>query len=233
MFKVNEIFTSIQGEGCFTGHPSHFIRFQGCPHACPFCDTKKTWVYDEAPLELSLADIIARMKLLKQDYPNISHVVLTGGEPLHGQNGANLPELMLELWTQLKLPCQIETSGTECPPDFEQHLVGVPRFITASPKRATPNSPFLALNAKLVPYIDELKFLVDDEENAQEEIEKFLQGYDKFKPCISICVQPIDYGVLDDDKIKRTRTARQNAIRICKEKDWTLSAQLHKFLFIE
>ena len=43
VYKINELFETIQGEGSFTGQPSIFIRLQGCPVACSWCDTKHTW----------------------------------------------------------------------------------------------------------------------------------------------------------------------------------------------
>lgn len=42
-YQVNEIFTSIQGEGVLAGAPSTFIRLQGCPVACKWCDSVRTW----------------------------------------------------------------------------------------------------------------------------------------------------------------------------------------------
>ena len=42
-YKINELFETIQGEGAYTGQPSVFIRLQGCPVACSWCDTKHTW----------------------------------------------------------------------------------------------------------------------------------------------------------------------------------------------
>lgn len=38
--NISEIFSSIQGEGRFAGHPAIFIRFAGCSVGCGFCDTK-------------------------------------------------------------------------------------------------------------------------------------------------------------------------------------------------
>ena len=43
MLKINEIFDTIQGEAYFTGTPATFIRLQGCPVGCAWCDTKHTW----------------------------------------------------------------------------------------------------------------------------------------------------------------------------------------------
>ena len=47
MHNINEIFETIQGEGHFTGIPSIFIRLQGCPVGCSWCDTKHSWFVNE------------------------------------------------------------------------------------------------------------------------------------------------------------------------------------------
>ncbi|MGY8878270.1 MAG: 7-carboxy-7-deazaguanine synthase QueE, partial [Pseudoalteromonas sp.] len=46
MYKINEVFETIQGEASFTGTPSIFLRLQGCPVGCSWCDTKQTWDVD-------------------------------------------------------------------------------------------------------------------------------------------------------------------------------------------
>lgn len=40
---LHEIYESIQGEGLYTGVPTIFIRLQGCPLRCTWCDSKYTW----------------------------------------------------------------------------------------------------------------------------------------------------------------------------------------------
>ncbi|MBQ3354517.1 MAG: radical SAM protein [Bacteroidales bacterium] len=72
MFRINEIFYSLQGEGFHTGTPSVFVRFSGCNLKCAFCDTQ----HQEGVL-MSLEAIIAEIK----KYPVAPLVVLTGGEP--------------------------------------------------------------------------------------------------------------------------------------------------------
>ena len=72
MYKINEIFYSLQGEGYHSGTPAVFVRFSGCNLKCAFCDTQ----HQEGVL-MSLEAIIAEIK----KYPVAPLVVLTGGEP--------------------------------------------------------------------------------------------------------------------------------------------------------
>ena len=69
--KVNEIFYSLQGEGCRQGQPSIFIRLAGCDLTCGFCDTEF-----ESGKEMTLFEI---REYIKQ-WP-CKYIVWTGGEP--------------------------------------------------------------------------------------------------------------------------------------------------------
>lgn len=136
-YPINEIFQTIQGEGIFTGLPAIFVRLQGCPVGCPWCDTRHTWVVDparevdkEAVLDrsnesdcwstLSTAQIIKSFSELGYQ---ARHVVITGGEPclydLH-----ELSSALLAAGYQV----QIETSGTSEIKTHEQ------TWVTVSPK---------------------------------------------------------------------------------------------------
>ena len=113
MRKINEIFYSIQGEGCRAGVPSVFIRFSGCNLKCGFCDTHHQdgkWMTDE--------DIIREVN----KYP-ATMVVLTGGEPSLWID----KEFIYNLKTGTCKSIAIETNGTVPLPD------GID-WITVSPK---------------------------------------------------------------------------------------------------
>ena len=71
IYKINEIFYSLQGEGYYTGTAAGFIRFSGCNLKCPFCDTR----HENGSL-MELGEIISAVSR----YP-ARHTVLTGGEP--------------------------------------------------------------------------------------------------------------------------------------------------------
>ena len=72
MFRINEIFYSLQGEGFHTGTPAVFVRFSGCNLKCAFCDTQH-----QTGTMMSLEELIAEIS----NYPLAPMVVLTGGEP--------------------------------------------------------------------------------------------------------------------------------------------------------
>lgn len=113
MWKINEIFCSLQGEGYNTGTVSVFVRMSGCNLRCGFCDTRH-----ESGTLMSLPEIVSAV----EGYPSAPLVVLTGGEPA--------------LWTTqelidgLKLTGKriaIETNGT-------RHLPQGIDWVTLSPK---------------------------------------------------------------------------------------------------
>ena len=120
-YPVNEIFESIQGEGRFTGVPSVFLRLQGCPVGCPWCDTQHTWPVAnediitvtqlreknaEAPTHayMSVAGFLDEYS--KRGY-QARHIVITGGEPAMHDLLPLTTELLAQGWS-----VQIETSGT-------------------------------------------------------------------------------------------------------------------------
>ena len=74
--KINEIFSSIQGEGPVVGYKQLFIRFCGCNLNCAYCDTEFATGQEFTPQELYT-------KISNEYDLNTFHSIsLTGGEPL-------------------------------------------------------------------------------------------------------------------------------------------------------
>lgn len=71
LFKINEIFYSLQGEGFHVGTPAVFVRFSGCNLRCDFCDT----MHNDGHM-MSVDQVLERVL----EFP-ARHVILTGGEP--------------------------------------------------------------------------------------------------------------------------------------------------------
>lgn len=74
--KINEIFSSIQGEGPVVGYKQLFIRFCGCNLNCNYCDTE--FAQGESYTPKALADKIQKTYNLT----TFHSISLTGGEPL-------------------------------------------------------------------------------------------------------------------------------------------------------
>lgn len=94
---VNEIFTSIKGEGLYTGLPMIFVRLSGCNMVCPDCDTPHQLGYDVA-----LDSIVRR---IATDEAKVA--VFTGGEPL--LHSSTLGTLAKEI-SHLRI--HVESNGT-------------------------------------------------------------------------------------------------------------------------
>ena len=72
--KIKEIFSSLQGEGIYTGEKHLFIRFCYCNLKCSYCDTD--FLPDDAE-EYSIDELYEKIKDI-----NCSAISFTGGEPL-------------------------------------------------------------------------------------------------------------------------------------------------------
>jgi 7-carboxy-7-deazaguanine synthase len=220
-YKINELFETIQGEGAFTGQPSIFIRLQGCPVACSWCDTKHTWdinLEDEVNTSamltkkeesqtwsaLSVTDVLA--VIAEQGY-QAKHIVITGGEP------AMVDLLPLcEALEQQGLSCQLETSGT-----FELK-VSEKCWVTVSPK-VNMKGGYKILNSAML-RANEIKHPVATE-----------QHVDDLKALL------VEHKITDTQvylqPISQKERATTLAIKTCIENNWRLSVQVHKYLGIE
>jgi len=114
MYKVNEIFYSLQGEGFWTGTPMVFVRLSGCNLQCPFCDTDH-FAFTEMEADAIVAAVRSCGGLCKR-------ICLTGGEPTLQADAA-----LLEAFHAAGYTVHMETNGTHEVP------AGVD-WVTLSPK---------------------------------------------------------------------------------------------------
>ena len=103
MYRINEIFYSLQGEGYHSGTPAVFVRFSGCNLSCAFCDTRH-----QQGTMMSLQEIVNEVN----KYPLAPLVVLTGGEPSLFIDEAFVAELKQKTGKCIA----IETNGTRTLP---------------------------------------------------------------------------------------------------------------------
>lgn len=221
MYKVNEVFQTIQGEGSYTGTPAIFVRLQGCPVGCSWCDTKHTWQIDPE-LQVSLPEVMAKradsdywsdvtpaalLQVFAERGFQAKHVVITGGEPC-------MYDLvpLCEALHQQGYTSQIETSGT--------FAVSVPAssWVTVSPKINMPGG-YQVLSAAMQ-RANEIKHPVAMQKHVDELLQLLEQTGTTDK---LIYLQPIS----------QQKRATELAIATCIEHNWRLSVQVHKYLGIE
>ena len=120
MYRVNDIFYSLQGEGRNTGRAAVFVRFAGCNLRCPFCDTE----FDSFT-EMTADDILCSHASGPWPYPRSIPLmaVLTGGEPT-----LQVDEALVDLLHQHGYYVAMESNGTRPAP---RNL----DWLTVSPKR--------------------------------------------------------------------------------------------------
>ncbi len=77
---VSEIYTSLQGEGPYTGEKQIFVRLAGCPLRCDYCDTPASLVAKGHP-RLTVAQVVKKIDAERRSR-GARTVSVTGGEPL-------------------------------------------------------------------------------------------------------------------------------------------------------
>ena len=229
MYRVKEMFYSLQGEGARAGRAAVFCRFSKCnlwngreesrsTAVCQFCDTDIVGIDGQNGGEFisaqNLADKISTMWASNQASPAIHpskaivakpYVIFTGGEPL-----LQLDEDLIEEMHQRHFEVAIESNGTLPLPK------GVD-WICLSPKA----------DAKVVfEHCNELKLVYPQDLAQPEHFQNFSADYYFLSPMAD---PNIHFGK-DSTKISNT----QKALEYClKNPQWRLSLQMHKLLGID
>ena len=213
MYRIKEIFYTLQGEGAQTGRPAVFCRFAGCnlwsgrevdraTAVCRFCDTE--FVGTDGPGGGKFVTSEALAVAIAARWPSPSppkarpYVVCTGGEPL-----LQLDEALIAALHGRGFEVAVETNGTQLAPSGLD-------WICVSPKANAP----LRLNRG-----DELK-LVYPQPEPEAQPERFVDlAFQHF------FLQPLD----GPEREAHT----QAAVAYClTHPQWRLSLQTHKWLGI-
>jgi 7-carboxy-7-deazaguanine synthase len=120
---VMERFSTVQGEGAYSGQAAYFIRLGGCDVGCTWCDVKDSWEAGRHPL-VHIDDLVA--EALGQ---RARIAVITGGEPLMHDLGP-----LTKALRTAGFRTHLETSGAH-PLSGEWH------HICLSPKKFKPALP--------------------------------------------------------------------------------------------
>lgn len=211
MLDVHSIFSTIQGEGPFSGQRAIFIRLAGCNLQCPLCDTD----YTKGRKELTDNDVLREVLELRS---KAKLVVITGGEPFR-QNITGLVNKLLERGYSV----QIETNGTIFLEDFPYEDV----IVICSPK--TPK-----INPKLEQHVDTFKYVITHGQVDSDYLPIQVLGLDydtpvyKAKEGSKVFVQPCDskQSELNENNL-------QTCIDAVEDMGYTLNLQLHKIIGVD
>jgi organic radical activating enzyme len=118
MYKINEIFRSIQGEGINAGRIATFVRFSGCNKSCEWCDTSHV-----LNSEFILSDLVD--KIISIAEPK-GLVVLTGGEP-----ALQIDSFLIDSLHHYDFELALETNGSI---GMHSYSLARIRTVTVSPK---------------------------------------------------------------------------------------------------
>ena len=148
--RINEIFYSIQGESSRIGFPTVFIRLTGCPMRCTYCDT--AYAFHQGNQQ-EIDAIINQV----QQYPT-KFVTVTGGEPLAQKNCLDLLDQLCDLDYEVSL----ETGGgiDISPVNAKVKII----LDIKTPKSGEAENNFWP-NLKQIKPMDEIKFVVADQED--------------------------------------------------------------------
>ena len=208
MYKVKEIYYTLQGEGFHTGRAAIFCRFSGCnlwsgreedrhKAICKFCDTDFWGTNGKNGGSYTAEQLVEKCYQLWPDKSVRPFIVCTGGEPL-----LQLDEALINAFHDKQFFIAIETNGTIKAPE------GID-WICVSPKANTQLEQTCGNELKLV-----------YPQTGQSPSDFTHLDFDHFY------LQPMDSPELE----KNTKLA----VRYCTENPvWKLSLQVHKILGID
>ena len=143
IYKISDLFYSLQGEGYYAGRAAVFVRFYGCNLSCKFCDEE---LHRKRYQAFNIDKLITSINKYGCDF-----VVITGGEP----SLYDLNSLIITLKEDYGKYVAVETNGYNIDNIFEAD------WITYSPKDWN----------NMINGWDEIKFVVNQKSNVNQILE--------------------------------------------------------------
>lgn len=218
IYKVNDIYGCIQGEGVQTGVPMVLLRLHGCPVGCSFCDTKETWTVESSREQVNIADALgvntkwANLSAseiaayIAQTFSAFRWVLVTGGEP-----AVQDLEALVNALHDAGYKVALETSGTAI-----GHLPAPFDWVCVSPKIDMPGG--LPILADAIATADEIKMVIGRQADL-DKLDNLLTDFPT-KDNVTVCLQPIS----------QSERATQLCIETVQSRNWRLSIQTHKYI---
>ena len=217
MYRVKEVFYSLQGEGAQQGRPAIFCRFSKCnlwngrekdraTAVCNFCDTDFVGTDGQnGGTFISASALAAHLNAFWPRHQGQKYVVCTGGEPL-----LQLDSPLIKALHELGFEVAVETNGTLPAPE------GID-WLCVSPKSTAP---------VVIEHCDELKLVYPQQDALPDQFSHIRANHYYLSPMADPLIRS------GSDSTKQTNT--QAALDYClQHPKWKLSLQLHKILGID
>lgn len=205
---VNEIFSSIEGEGIRAGYPVTFIRLYGCNLHCSYCDTRYSCEGGEFT-KMSVEEILDKVAEL-----GFYRVTLTGGEPLIHRDVNDLIHTLVRAGYEVN----IETNGAVY---VEPYVHSPKTIITLDYKSISSgeNGKMWLSNIGLLRKKDVLKFVV----GSQEDLDDMRRILIEKHPICNIYVSPVFGKIEAKDIVEYIKEYKLENCRV--------QLQMHKFIW--
>lgn len=214
MYRVNEIFYTLQGEGAHSGIPAVFVRLSGCNLRCPWCDTEFADYR-----EMSADEVVAEVcSLYDLQNPRRKMVVLTGGEP-----SLQVDHPLIDALHKAGFYICIETNGTHPLPE------GID-WITCSPKETSLQHSAVSGQAPLaLKRVNEVKVVFTGTYDPEVWRSQLEAEHWMLQPLRFTGEWLIDHAV-DEWEDDRNDNLDDTVRYILAHPFWRLSVQLHKIV---
>lgn len=202
VYRVTEIFKSIEGEGKRTGLPSTFIRLAGCNLRCTYCDTPYSMRFDDG-IAMTLDEIDNRVGELESE-----RLTITGGEPMLQD--------VIDMARQLApYECNIETNGSILITEKPKNV-----FYTMDWKSISSGQSkhMIEQNLYRLDEDDVIKFVVQD----KADLEQMRVVLEEYGTAAQPYVSPV-YGKIEPREIVEYILANRLDVRV--------QVQLHKVIW--
>lgn len=211
---LNEIFTSIDGEGIRAGKIVNFVRLAGCNLNCSYCDTGYAMKRTDGHA-VSIDSIIDQLYAT-----GCNRVTLTGGEPLMQMNSRKFVQSLLDAGFEVN----IETNGSIPLDDFVYMGYGEQLILTMDvkcPSSGMSNRNKLH-NLRLLRPWDVVKFVVGSDEDL-DYMEKIVRTSPMLAGRLQWFVSPVFGQIESADIVNYLLEHKLYNVR--------MQLQMHKFIW--
>jgi 7-carboxy-7-deazaguanine synthase len=227
--KIHEIYESISGEGISQGIPTVFVRFAGCSLRCGKVAEKKLWcdtayaLGPEQGEEIFIEEILKKISFFDPNHNK--QILITGGEPLEGQNGTKTNLLCEQIFNfrisqKNAYPApRIETNGKEAIEEQNNKVYTMDYKLPGSGMESMMNLNNFEILKKRHNSLDEIKFVIRDRIDFQRSLEILHEK----KPDTNVLFSPVHSDLDAKELVEWLKVENPPKSR--------LSLQIHKFLW--